>query len=109
MLQKIKNFFRPRRKSVRTLDKLSIAERQRYKSLIPSLFGEFIEEIPLEKKRSNSLNKNYSKLTLDLDPLKYSISGEIIKKKYKIKIMLTSDLLCKGIISLEVFKKQVEY
>jgi hypothetical protein len=81
MLQKIKNFFRPRRKSVRTLDKLSIAERQRYKSLIPNLFGEFIEEIPLEKKRSNSLNKNYNKLTLDLDPLKYSISGEIIKKK----------------------------
>ena len=81
MLQKIKNFFRPRRKSVRTLDKLSPAERQKYKNLIPNLFGEFIEEIPLEKKRSNSFNKTNIKLTLDLNPFNYSISGELIKKK----------------------------
>ena len=81
MLAKIKNFFRPRRKSVRTLDKLSPAERQKYKNLIPNLFGEFIEEIPLEKKRSNSLNKTNIKLTLDLNPFNYSISGELIKKK----------------------------
>ena len=81
MLAKIKNFFRPRRKSVRTLDKLSPAERQKYKNLIPNLFGEFIEEIPLEKKRSNSFNKTNIKLTLDLNPFNYSISGELIKKK----------------------------
>ena len=81
MLEKIKNFFRPRRKSMKTLDKLSPAERQRYKNLIPSLFGEFIEEVPLEKKRSNSLNKTNNKLTLDLNPFNYSISGELIKKK----------------------------
>ena len=81
MLAKIKNFFRPRRKSVRTLDKLSTAERQKYKNLIPNLFGEFIEEIPLEKKRSNSFNKTNIKLTLDLNPFNYSISGELIKKK----------------------------
>ena len=81
MLAKIKNFFRPRRKSVRTLDKLSPAERQKYKNLIPNLFGEFIEEIPLDKKRSNSFNKTNIKLTLDLNPFNYSISGELIKKK----------------------------
>ena len=81
MLAKIKNFFRPRRKSVRTLDKLSPAERQKYKNLIPNLFGEFIEEVPLEKKRSNSFNKTNIKLTLDLNPFNYSISGELIKKK----------------------------
>ena len=81
MLAKIKNFFRPRRKSVRTLDKLSPAERQKYKNLIPNLFGEFIEKIPLEKKRSNSFNKTNIKLTLDLNPFNYSISGELIKKK----------------------------
>ena len=81
MLAKIKNFFSPRRKSVRTLDKLSPAERQKYKNLIPNLFGEFIEEIPLEKKRSNSFNKTNIKLTLDLNPFNYSISGELIKKK----------------------------
>ena len=81
MLAKIKNFFRPRRKSVRTLDKLSPAERQKYKNLIPNLFGEFIEEVPLDKKRSNSFNKTNIKLTLDLNPFNYSISGELIKKK----------------------------
>ena len=81
MLEKIKNFFRPRRKSVRTLDKLSPAERQKYKNLIPNLFGEFIEEVPLDKKRSNSFNKTNIKLTLDLNPFNYSISGELIKKK----------------------------
>ena len=81
MLAKIKNFFSPRRKSVRTLDKLSPAERQKYKNLIPNLFGEFIEEVPLDKKRSNSFNKTNIKLTLDLNPFNYSISGELIKKK----------------------------
>jgi hypothetical protein len=81
MLAKTKNFFRPRRKSVRALDKLSPAERQKYKNLIPNLFGEFIEEVPLDKKRSNSFNKTNIKLTLDLNPFNYSISGELIKKK----------------------------
>jgi len=85
MLEKIKNFFRPRRKSMRTLDKLSPAERQRYRNLIPNLFGEFIEEIPIEKRRSNSLNKTSNKLTLDLNPFNYSISGELIKKKVQIQ------------------------
>ena len=80
-MEKIKNFFRPRRKSMRTADKLSPAERQKYKNLIPNLFGEFIEEIPLEKKRSNSFNKTNIKLTLDINPFNYSISGELIKKK----------------------------
>ena len=80
-MEKIKNFFRPRRKSMKTVDKLSQAERQKYKNLIPSLFGEFIEEVPLEKKRSNSLNKNNYNLTLDSNPFNYSISGELIKKK----------------------------
>ena len=67
---------------MKTLDKLAPADIQRYKNLIPSLFGEFIDnEIPIEKKRSNSLNKTNNKLALDLNPFNYSISGELIKKK----------------------------
>ena len=90
MFEKIKNFFIPKRRnstSSKDLNKVSNGvtndNLKKYKTLIPNLIDEFLDDNSLKKKRTNSFTEKNIKLTLYEKKITHSNTQSLFKLRKK--------------------------